>query len=51
MVDDREFSIGIKQAMTNPEYAERLRAAIDASPYMVGLPSQTFEPLTTNPET
>jgi len=34
MVDDREFSIGIKQAMTNPEYAERLRAAIDASPYM-----------------
>ena len=34
MIDDRQFSIGIKQAMTDPNYTERLRAAIDASPYM-----------------
>ena len=34
MVEDRQFSIGIRQAMADPKYTDRLRAAIDASPYM-----------------
>lgn len=34
MADDRQFSIGIRQVMTDPQYTDRLRAAIDASPYM-----------------
>lgn len=34
MADDRQFSIGIRQVMTDPKYTDRLRAAIDASPYM-----------------
>ena len=34
MGEDRQFSIGIRQAMTDPAHTERLRAAIDASPYM-----------------
>ena len=34
MGEDRQFSIGIRQAMTDTNYTDRLRAAIDASPYM-----------------
>jgi len=34
MADDRQFSIGIRGAMQDPKYAERLKAAIDSSPYM-----------------
>jgi hypothetical protein len=34
MADDRQFSIGIKQAMQDPNYTERLKTAIDGSPYM-----------------
>ena len=34
MGEDRQFSIGIRQAMTDANYTDRLRAAIDASPYM-----------------
>jgi gas vesicle protein len=34
MAEDRQFSIGIRGAMTDAAYTERLRAAIDASPYM-----------------
>ena len=34
MADDRQFSIGIKQAMQDPNYTERLKTAIDSSPYM-----------------
>jgi hypothetical protein len=34
MAEDRQFSIGIRGAMTNTDYAARLRRAIDDSPYM-----------------
>ena len=34
MESDRQFSIGIRGAMTDTTYADRLRAAIDNSPYM-----------------
>ena len=34
MQTDRLFSIGIKQCMNDATHADRLRAAIDASPYM-----------------
>ena len=35
MADDRQFSIGIRGAMQDPKYAERLKAAIDSSPYIM----------------
>ena len=34
MAEDRQFSIGIRGAMTSAEHTDRLRAAIDSSPYM-----------------
>ena len=34
MAEDRQFSIGIRGAMTSAEHTDGLRAAIDSSPYM-----------------